>query len=102
MGSLLNASQQLGQLAETFDPRPSSFPRDFPYDISLVNITNENDNLFSNIKAPMPIGWLSHSGWNDIKYNTKELFLLSHVSMSGSEAKSIGLEDNQFQVNSVT
>lgn len=91
--------QQLGKVAETFDPTPDSFPGGYSCDISLVDVTNQSEDLFSNIKAPLPIEWLPDARWKIIKHKAKELFLLNHDPASGSYAKSIGLQESEFQVN---
>lgn len=52
--------------------------------------------LVAGIVSPMPTDWLSQVGWNSIRYNSKNLFLLDSPDI---RTKSIGILGSQCQVS---
>jgi hypothetical protein len=96
-----NGGQQLGPVAETFDPDANQFPLGFLHDISLVDVTGAPTDLVSGIKAPIQTEWLSITGWQEMKYHTTKLYVLNHLSgltPRQPQVKSIGLLESQCQV----
>jgi hypothetical protein len=106
MLNVLTLWKQLGPIVETFDPRAREFPVGFMHDISLVDVSNTPPSLVSSMKSPLPTEWLSEQGWQDIKYETTNLFLLSQSPTSSSgrktQVKSIGILGSQCQVSDST
>lgn len=72
------------------------------HDVSLVDVSTAPTDLISNMKACIPIEWLSEAGWQKIKYNTTNLCLLNNISMSSPgrpRVKSIGVRESECQVS---
>ncbi|KAH8683860.1 hypothetical protein BGZ61DRAFT_58783 [Ilyonectria robusta] len=90
-----NGGQEIGQIAETFDPHARTFPHGFLHDISLVDVSSAPMRLVAGIVSPMPTDWLSQVGWNSIRYNSKNLFLLDSPDI---RTKSIGILGSQCQM----